>query len=69
MPVLIPLVVGFAAGVCVAPTIRRHPKLRKVFAVVDAFQERVKDAFRNAWQATTMANLHPGQPVRLFSPN
>jgi len=70
MPVVIPFAVGVAVGVCVAPSVRKHPKLQNVFVAVDAFTETVKDAYLHAKQAvSTMACLNHSQSIRLYSAN
>lgn len=70
MPLVIPLAVGFMAGVCVAPSIRRQPKLQRVIVVVDAFTETVKDAYRNVGQAIrALACPNRNQPVNHYSLN
>lgn len=50
MPVLVPFAVGVLVGVCVAPSVRRQPKLEPAFVVVDAIQETIKDVCKRGHQ-------------------
>lgn len=70
MPPLIPLAFGFTLGVCMAPSVRKHPRLQSTFAAVDDLQETFQDAWRGSTQALRlMVRKHGRRPLRLFNPH
>jgi len=70
MPALIPLAAGIVIGVCIAPSVRKHPKLQAAFEIVDGLQAAVLDAWQTLQlTCNTLVSSKQSPSLHLYNPN